>query len=90
MKISRLLLRNETIDVYQEWNKINRFGHMGHVREYTSKEVVNFMENIGFNVCEIIYRGNIDGFTYKDRLIGLFAQLFPSYKSNMVFIFKKT
>jgi hypothetical protein len=31
---------------------------MGHVREYTSKEVTDFLQQIGFEIEGIIYRGS--------------------------------
>lgn len=37
-------------DLYFEWNKLNTLGHMGHVREYTLKELELFFEQIGFEV----------------------------------------
>jgi SAM-dependent methyltransferase len=45
-------------DLYTEYEKIAKVGHMGHVREYTTFEVCEFLKKIGFSVCSIIYRGS--------------------------------
>lgn len=44
-------------DVYTEYEKITTIGHMGHVREYTTFEVCQFLKKIGFAVQCIIWRG---------------------------------
>ncbi len=46
---------------YEEYRKLNVLGHMGHVREYTPTEVVEFLEAIGFEVTAVIYRGEYSG-----------------------------
>jgi SAM-dependent methyltransferase len=44
-------------DVFEEYQKLDTLGHMGHVREYTTREVVDFLERLGFRTEEVIYRG---------------------------------
>lgn len=44
-------------DIFEEYRKLETIGHMGHVREYTATEVAGFLEKIGFEVQEVIYRG---------------------------------
>ena len=46
-----------TGNVYAEYEKLKTLGHMGHVREYTTREVVDFLEHVGFVVRKVIYRG---------------------------------
>jgi SAM-dependent methyltransferase len=48
-------------DIYAEYKKLENLGHMGHVREYTPTEVVEFLQRIGFEVTAIIYRGEYAG-----------------------------
>lgn len=43
-------------DIYTEYDKLKN-GHVGHIREYTAKEVCIFLEKIGFRVEKIIFRG---------------------------------
>jgi len=45
-------------DVYDEFSKLRHLGHMGHVREYMPKDVTTFLEKIGFEIRELVYRGS--------------------------------
>ena len=45
-------------DVYDEFSKLRDLGHMGHVREYMPRDVITFLERIGFEIRELIYRGS--------------------------------
>ncbi len=47
--------------VFDEYEKLSSLGHMGHVREYTPREVCEFLSRIGFHVQKRIYRGSYDG-----------------------------
>jgi 2-polyprenyl-3-methyl-5-hydroxy-6-metoxy-1,4-benzoquinol methylase len=44
-------------ELFEEYDKIQKYGHMGHVREYTPTEVKNFLIKLNFEVENIIYRG---------------------------------
>lgn len=44
-------------DIYTEYDKLKKHGHMGHVREYTTREIKEFLQNINFDVIKVIYRG---------------------------------
>ena len=61
--IRNLLLRNRghavSGDPYRQFEKLEKLGHMGHVREYTTREMIEFLSRIGFEVEEIIYRGRL-------------------------------
>ena len=48
-------------DIYAEYKKLTDLGHMGHVREYTPTEVIEFLQRIGFEVTAIIFRGEYTG-----------------------------
>ena len=41
---------------YEEFEKIHTIGHMGHIREYSTKEVREFLENTGFKIIKIKYK----------------------------------
>lgn len=71
-------------DIFTEYEKLERLGHMGHVREYTSTEVINLLKKIGFEISEINYRGN-----YNHLLARLFLKLFKSLSPFITFIFTK-
>ena len=59
--LKNLLLHNRghavSGGVYGQYEKLRRLGHMGHVREYTSREVRDFLARSGFAVAKIIFRG---------------------------------
>ncbi|MEM7199739.1 MAG: class I SAM-dependent methyltransferase [Planctomycetota bacterium] len=59
--VRNLLLHNQghaaSADVYRQYEKLETLGHMGHVREYTTKEVGDFLIRIGFGIDKIVYRG---------------------------------
>ena len=75
-------------DLYHEWNKINEIGHMGHVREYTAKEVQEFMEKIGFKLQKIEYSGQTNG-GIKAKLFNIIEKIIPSLRPNMRLVFEK-
>ena len=59
--LSNLLLRHEAYAVmggiYEQYSGVSRGGGTGHVREYTVKEVANFLIKLGFSIERVIYRG---------------------------------
>lgn len=44
-------------DPYTEFSKLQSLGHMGHVREYTTVEVCEFLARFGFRTEVLIFRG---------------------------------
>ncbi len=44
--------------LFEQWNHLHTHGWMGHVREYTSTEVADFLRATGFAVDRVVYRGN--------------------------------
>jgi len=43
-------------DPYEEFNKLHSLGHVGHIREYSTREVKKFLENTGFKIIDVKYR----------------------------------
>jgi 2-polyprenyl-3-methyl-5-hydroxy-6-metoxy-1,4-benzoquinol methylase len=43
-------------EIYDEYKKIELYGHMGHVREYTAREVSSFLTKVGFETKKTIFR----------------------------------
>lgn len=62
-------------NIYDEYLKIEKLGHMGHVREYTPKELKEFLMRFGFNVDRVIHRGKYSSFTKR-----IISTLFYRYK----------
>ena len=77
--VRNLLLYNQayasSAGVYQQYEKLERLGHMGHVREYTTREVVEFLERIGFVAERLVFRGG-----HGRGVVGLLERVFPSWR----------
>ncbi|WP_169703331.1 class I SAM-dependent methyltransferase [Candidatus Kuenenia stuttgartensis] len=71
-------------DIYKEYEKLQSIGHMGHVREFTVREVSDFLTKIGFRVNEIIYRG-----WYFSGLKQLAIRLFPKLRPYITIVATK-
>ena len=61
--------------VYEQYEKLETLGHMGHVREYTVREVSEFLQRCGFDVQKVVFRGG-----HGRGLVGLGERLFPSLR----------
>lgn len=48
--LGRFLLGRSVADPWQEFGKLRSLGHMGHVREYSMREVLRFLEASGWQV----------------------------------------
>lgn len=71
--------------VYAQYQHLRTQGWMGHVREYTSKEVALFLRSIGFELDSIIYRG-----TYKRLSARLLSKMAPALKPYFSIVAKKS
>lgn len=61
--------------VYRQYEKLSALGHMGHVREYTAREVAEFLSHVGFRVETVIFRGG-----HGRGVVGLAERLAPSLR----------
>ncbi len=43
-------------DLFWQWGLLQRYGFMGHVREYTPREVSEFLEKLGFRIRRVVFR----------------------------------
>lgn len=77
--IRNLLVRNQghavSAGVYDQYEKLELLGHMGHVREYTTREVCEFLERIGFRIDTILFRGG-----HGKGAVGVVERLAPSLR----------
>lgn len=87
--IYNFMIRNRSYscsgNIYAEYQKLEKLGHMGHVREYTTTEVIEFLKNIGFDVTSVIYRGRFDS-----NIKQLLARFIPSLRPFVSYVSKKT
>jgi SAM-dependent methyltransferase len=81
----RMLQRREVgPGIHFEYEKLTRVGHMGHVREYSVNEVVEFLERMNFEVVEVVHRAR-----YHRRWIDVVLRLFPSMRPFLSFVIRK-
>ena len=77
--IRNLLLRNQghaaSAGVYEQYEKLETLGHMGHVREYTTREVADFLSRIGFRVDKVVFRGG-----HGRGVVGMAERLAPALR----------
>jgi hypothetical protein len=71
-------------NVYEEYSKIEKLGHMGHVSEYTTTEVMEFLKNIGFTVTSVFYRGN-----YRSNMKRMILRAVPSFSPFVTYVATK-
>ncbi len=82
--IGRFIIGKGFNNAYKEFNKLNTIGHMGHLREYTANEMVQFLSNSGFvNI-------NIHRFSNKTRKnVGIIKSIKNSLTDFICLIFPK-
>ena len=77
--LKNLLVHNQghaaSAGVYRQYEKLETLGHMGHVREYTTREVSDFLTRVGFRVETVIYRGG-----HGRGVVGLAERLAPALR----------
>jgi len=85
--IRRHYLRGRTgPSVVGEWGKLARLGHMGHVREYSAREMKEVLEYAGFRIETCLFREGIGG---RWLLRDLLLKLRPSLASELVIVCRK-
>ena len=72
-------------NVFDEYSKLETLGHMGHVREYTIKEINEFLGNLGLTVTQLIYRGR-----YDNLIKNTVQRLLPNLSPFVTYVVKKT
>lgn len=77
--LKNLLLHDQghaaSAGVYQQYEKLETLGHMGHVREYTTREVADFLTRVGFRVDRVVYRGG-----HGRGIVGIAERCLPSLR----------
>jgi hypothetical protein len=80
-------------DPVNEWSKLTRIGHMGHVREYSRKEVCDVFRQCGFVLETQLYRRARRSGTVRSRMAnvvkGLATSGLPWLGDELVFVFRK-
>lgn len=79
------IAQSGSTDIYREYCKLETLGHMGHVREYTTTEVANFLRNIGFQIEAVLYRGD-----YQSKFDQFAIRLYPRLRPYFTCIASKS
>lgn len=75
--------------IYHNYASLENAGVMGHVREYTSKEVVDFLQQIGFDIEGVIYRGRYTDDWWVWRVSHYISQIRPELKPFFSIVARK-
>lgn len=92
--LKRLMLDRSGPPVFEEWNKINTIGYMGHVREYSRSELIQLFQKIGFQrvSCNVRNRDSkvLSGLKFLPSALCLpFERVFDRLGQELVFIIEK-
>ena len=88
--VGRFLLGRSIADPVEEFGRLRNLGHMGHVREYSAREVARFLEVSGFAVQSIDYRYHANGRGRKSRLLQMAYRLTPRrFQREIVIVARK-
>lgn len=81
--VSFLLGRGLAFDPIQEYEKLERIGHMGHVREYTANEIRRLLARAGFGLVKIFRRAPP---TERGALVTVLNRLMPPVRGELVIV----
>ena len=70
-----------TNSIYDEFIQVEKTGFFGHIREYTSQEILLFLTQVGFRKNQILYSGG-----GKKIVTNLVYNLFNHLRPNMMFL----
>lgn len=88
--LGRFLLGKSIADPVVEFSKLRQVGHMGHVREYSAREVRRFLESSGFAVQSTDYRYHANARGWKRKLLLVAYRLVPRrFRREIVIVARK-
>ena len=88
--LGRFLLGRSIADPVEEYGKLRNVGHMGHVREYSAREVARFLQACGFAVQSIDYRYHASARSWKKKLLRMAYRLAPRrFRREIVVVARK-
>ena len=88
--LGRFLVGRSIADPLAEFSKLRTMGHMGHVREYSAREVARFLEASGFAVQSIDYRYHANVRGWRGKLLRIAYRLAPRrFRREIVIVARK-
>lgn len=89
--LARFLLGRSIADPLTEFGKLRGFGHMGHVREYSAREVARFLRAFGLVPQSIAYRSHPLRKGWRGSLLNILYRLAPRrFRREIVIVARKT
>jgi SAM-dependent methyltransferase len=85
--VSFFLGKGLAISAYKEFAKLHTVGHMGHIREYSRREIKEFLGNTGFQVIDVKYR--VHNKSRKGIFVDFLYYLTPFCRPYLVVICRK-
>lgn len=74
---------------YNEWFKLEKLGHMGHTRVYTSGQIKQFLSKTGTIPIARYFVMKENGAIRKRRISYLVAKIFPRLRTHILVVAKK-
>ena len=88
--LARFLLGRSVADPSVEFGKLRGIGHMGHVREYSAREVARFLQTCGFAIHFLGYRHHKNKGGWKRKLLRVAYLLAPrQFHREIVIVARK-
>ncbi len=87
--IVRFILGKGFGEPYAEFEKLEKFGHMGHVREYSKRDMKEFLEKAGFHIQEHHFTYYSAFPSLKERIKQCIYRLAYPFRPYMIFIAQK-
>jgi len=88
--LGRFLLGRSIADPFEQYGKLRNIGHMGHVREYSAREVVRFLEASGLAVQSIDFRCHANVRGWKGKALRMAYRLAPRrFRRDIVIVARK-
>lgn len=84
-RFQRFLQGKNYFDIYKEYSKLDSAGHMGHIREYSKKELKVFLEKMGF-VVKKVYMEHYQRFSKRNFIYNIIISLFKRTRPYQVLI----
>lgn len=75
--VARYALGKSIADPLTEYGKLRGLGHMGHVREYSAREVTRFIAGCGLVVESVDYRYQPNNRSRRGKMLGIAYKLVP-------------
>lgn len=88
-RLSFLLGKDYQGNPIKEFKKLENLGHMGHIRLYSVREVIEFFNEVNLKVCSYIFKRKTVANNWKHKILLSFQYLHPSLCRKVYFVAEK-